>query len=183
LAFFAAWPELGAVPDAPARWLRLAGVALVGAAMMVGLPMRLAFTLFCCHLVPRQEIQRIVSSNISPADVVLSDHAALFEAKQAAKLVYDTYYSSDFLYMPIKGSHRLTPEEKLSITVLIVRPEKSSTFTNFFGGKWLAVTAPFGDTQDVKKLARLPLAGSKLVHYGEQPQTERYQLQIFRRSD
>jgi hypothetical protein len=94
--------------------------------------------------------------------------------------VYDKNYSSTFLHEHIQG-HDFTPEEKRSISILIIRPDQAQFTTNFFGGEWQAIGAPFGDSQDFSQLARLPLIGSELAHYGTQPQTERYRLQILRR--
>jgi hypothetical protein len=156
-------------------------LAAVVLAMAVGLPMRLALSLGCSHLVPRNEIQQVIRSKINPDDVVLSDTAPFYEVKQAAKLVYSISYSSALFPMHVQGGHDFTPEEKRSFSVLVLRSEKSSDVTNHIGGRWQAVTEPFGETQDFSRLARLPLIGRRLASYAVQPQTVRYQFQIFRR--
>jgi hypothetical protein len=90
-------------------------------------------------------------------------------------------YSATLLYQRIPGGREFTAEEKKSISVLIIRPERKEFMTNFFGGNWIVVAEPFGDTQDYSKLAGIPLAGSRFTHYATQPQSERYSLQILRR--
>ena len=189
LAFFGAWSALTgknrSAPDQPLSTillcaLRFTFVTTLIAAVALGLPLRLAVTLTSSQLLPRSDIQRHVRSSIRPSDVVFTDHAPFFEIKQAATTVYDRNYSSSFFHQHIQG-HDFTPEEKHSINVLVIRPAEAEFTTNFFGGHWQPVGAPFGDTQDFSKLASLPLVGPRLAHYGVQPQTERYQLQIFRR--
>ena len=113
-------------------------------------------------------------------DARLVDGAAFFEVKQVASLVYDFWYSSALAGMHIPG-HDFTPEEKRALSVLVIRPQDSGRLTNFFGGQWQAVTAPFGDTQDFSRLTRLPLVGRRFASHAAQPQMERYQVQIFRR--
>ncbi len=51
----------------------------------------------------------------------------------------------------------------------------------YFGGRWATVSEPFGDTFEPGLLGRLPVVGSRIVGYLNRLQTERYQLQIFRR--
>jgi hypothetical protein len=182
LAFFAVqseiWPRLR---DCSPLCLKSFCLVFILAAALLGLPMRLAITLATCKLIPRPELQRTLSAALSRSDVVLSDHAALFEAKQSADLVYDPFYSVSLHYVGVGGAHDFTWEEKRAINVLIIRPQDAGLFTNYLGGKWQAVSAPFGDTQDFHRLERLPVVGRRLAHYAAQPQTERYQLQIFRR--
>jgi len=105
-----------------------------------------------------------------------------FEVKKKASIVYGKNYSSAFLQLHIQG-HDFNPEEKRSINVLVIRPEQAEFATNFFGGGWQLANGPFGDTQNFSGLERLPVIGSRLAHYGAQPQTQRYRLQIFRRLD
>ena len=151
------------------------------ATLLLGLPMRLALTMACCNVAPRSEIQKIVGGHIRPDDVVCSELDVFFEVKQSARIVYDTFYSSALLYMPFAGAHDFSPEEKLSLTVLVIRPSDAERITSMLGGQWRAVTAPFGDSQDYTKLTSLPLVGRRIASYSNQRQNERYQVQIFRR--
>jgi len=167
---------------APVRTgLRFVFFTAVAVAGLVGLPLRLAFTFTFVDPCPRSEIRRIVSSRIHPADVVFSDYASFFEIKEVARLVYDPYFSSTLVPRNVPGLD-FTDEEKRAISVLVIRPEQLERLAGFFGGKWSAVSDRFGETQDVGRMARVPIIGSRLAHYAAQPQNERYQLQIFRRS-
>ena len=148
--------------------------------MLVGLPMRLALTLAACKIAPRAEIQRVVRAQVTRDDVAYSDFAGFFEVKPVARVVYDYWSSSALLATHVPGRD-FTPAEKRAVSVLILRADEAARFTNFFGGQWQTVSAPFGDTQDFSALARLPLLGPRLAHYCLQRQNEHYRLQIFRR--
>jgi len=187
LAFFAGWSALAhdvIQPFSAIRLyaLRLTCYATIVAAVLVGLPMRIFVTLASSELKPRSELQRFVSSSVRSGDVAFVDDALFFEVKKTASIVYGKNYSSSFLQLHIQG-HDFNPEEKRSINVLVIRPEQAEFATNFFGGAWELVNGPFGDTQNFSSLERLPVMGSRLAHYGTQPQTQRYPLEIFRRLD
>jgi hypothetical protein len=181
LALFTAYSELPIILEAKfqrqVKWFIL---AIMIAGTLVGLPLRLAITTVTCRLTSRTEIQRLIDGCVTSKDVVFSDYAPFFEVKHAANVVYAPYYSSALVATHIAG-HDFTPEEKQSISVLVIRPEQSDYLTNFFGGRWNPVTEPFGDVQDFRQLTKLPLIGWRLAHYATQPQTERYQVQVFRR--
>jgi len=181
LALFTAYSELPTILEPKfQRQLKSFILAIMIIGTLVGLPLRLAITLVTCRLAPHAEIQRIIDGCITSKDVVFSDYAPFFEVKTAANVVYAPYYSSALVTTHIAG-HDFTPEEKQSISALIIRPEQSDYLTNFFGGRWEPVTERFGDVQDFRQLTQLPLVGRRLAHYATQPQTERYQVQIFRR--
>src|SRR5262249_25298986 len=156
--FFAALSDLSSAGEPrPGVRIKLLVLAPLSAALLLGLPMRLALTMACCNVMPRSEIQKIVSAHVRPGDVVCSELDVFFEVKQAARTVYDTFYSSALLYMPFAGAHDFSPEEKRSMTVLVIRPADAERITSLFGGEWKAFTPPFGDSQDYSKLIRLPL--------------------------
>jgi len=181
-ALFAGYSELSTLPSAESRFsLNLSIFGFIIAAIAVGLPLRLALALSCGKLVSRSEIQRIVHTHINRNDIVFSDYAPFFEVKNSADVVYVPYSSFALVTMASIGGYDFTPEEKRSISVLVIRPQQAAYLSTFFGGQWKPVSEPFGDTQDFSKLERLPLVGARLAHYGTQPQTERYQVQIFRR--
>jgi len=187
LAAFGGWSALivGSPPfDRRSRRLRvLCGVALA-AVVLAGLPLRLTETLVCAQVHPRTEIQHAIAPVIGPRDTVLCEHGGLFETKKVAGTVYDLTYSASFYAIPWRGGHDFTPEEKRSINVLVLRPERAGFATNYFGGQWTAVSTPFGDTQDLKSLYRLPLLARKILHpeVGFEEQREHYSLQIFRKT-
>jgi len=185
LAFFAGWSALaagGPSPDRWPRWLRF-GCSLALAAVLVrGLPLRLAMAAACGHVRPRAEIQNTIAAAVGPSDTVLCDHAGFFETKKVAGTVYDVNYSAT-LY-PLAGGHDFTPEERRSINVLVIRPERAAFLTNYFGGQWTLVAGPFGDTQDFSGLYRLPWIGRKIVlaEIANKEQREHYSLQILRKT-
>jgi len=154
-------------------------LTLTGAAL-VGLPMRLVATSYFTNVTPRSDIRQRVDSCISDTEVVYTDDTAFFEVKPFAKVVYARWSSMDFIETRVAG-RRLTQAEKDSVTKLVIRADKADFFTNYFGGNWEAVTEPFGDTTDWDRVNHFPLIHSKLKSYLDQPQTWRYQLQIFKR--
>ncbi len=183
LALFATAGELcGPVP--PSRRVVFGAVWLltVAGAMIVGLPLRLALAVTECRIHPRKEMLLQLRSHINERDVVLSDHAAFFEAKQIATEVYDRNYSGTTGNNWVSGGHEFSPEERSAMTVLVIRDQDANLMTNYFGGQWVPVGPPFGDTQDFGALARLPIVGRRFASYAVQPQNERYQLQIFKRA-
>jgi hypothetical protein len=163
-------------------WPKVVWLATVALGMAVGLPMRLALAVTQCHLAARQELLRTLRSSIEPVDVVLSDHATFFEAKQIATEVYDPNYSAVLGHDWAAGGHDFSTAEKRAISVLIIRPEQAQQITNHLGGRWVPAGPPFGDTQDFGSLARLPVVGKRFVGYSLQPQNERYLLRIFKRA-
>jgi hypothetical protein len=181
VAFFAVYSALSATSTGLKPCLRWAFWGTLAAAIGVGLPMRLALSPIMYQVAPRSEIRRMVREQVGHRDVVFTEQTAFFEAKQVTQAVYDIFASPTFLYLPMPGSREFTPEEKAAVSVLIIRPEQSKAVTNFFGGSWVPVTAPFGDVPTYQRLARVPVAGGRLVHYAEQPQNIRRQIQIFRR--
>ena len=181
LFLFAAYSELAAAESAGVcRWIKPAFAVSVAAAVLVGLPMRFGLLAATSKLVPRTEIQGIVASQISSHDVVFSDYATFFEVKQVARTVYYPYCSSVLCPTGVPGRD-LSPEEKRSVSVLVIRPADKDRLCAYFGGDWKATSAPFGECQDFSALSRLPVVGERLVHYASQPQNERFQLQVFRR--
>ncbi|HSU56126.1 MAG TPA: hypothetical protein VLT36_18860 [Candidatus Dormibacteraeota bacterium] len=189
VAFFAAASELGlfwlsANATQSARlapqWLRPVSYLLLLGAAALGLPLRLAFTVASAELEPRSKMQATLKAALHKDDIVFCDNGPFFEVKKASDIVYGIYYSSAFLHEHIQG-HDFSPEEKNSINVLVIRPELADYTTNYFGSRWEPVGQPFGDLQDLGKLASVPIIGSRLAHYAQQPQTQRYQIQVFRK--
>jgi hypothetical protein len=189
LAFFAVWSSLlrpPSVPDASKaagssfarlNWFCLTILAL---ALAVGLPLRLAMTAMTAKIADRREVQALLRAHIHPEDVVCSDYAYFFEVKRTARRVYDRFCSPALLWTFIPGRD-LTPEQKNSVSVLVIRPNEKDFVTAYFGGQWTAESEPFGDSFEPGFLGRLPVLGNRIVHYLNQRQTERYPLQIFRK--
>jgi hypothetical protein len=181
LVLFAAYSELAdAGAGGVSRWLKPVFAVSVVGAMLVGLPLRLGLMAATSKLVPRAEIRRVVASQISSQDVVFTDYPCFFEVKQVTRMVYYFYCSSVLCPTGVPGRD-LSTEEKRAVSVLVIRPEQKDRLCAYFGGDWKAVSAPFGDSQNFSALTRLPMVGGRLARYATQPQTERFQLQVFRR--
>jgi hypothetical protein len=186
LAFFALWSSLSERPSMAGgfftpRRISLVGASTLGFAAAVGLPMRLLLTVMTARVMPRHEIESVIASSVRPDDVVLCDYAYFFETKRTTPRVYDRLCSPVLTELIIPGRD-LTDEQKRSINVLIIRPNEQKLIMDFAGGHWIPQSAPFGDTFDPGRLGRLPAVGKRFEHYLNQRQTERYQLQIFRRA-
>jgi hypothetical protein len=125
-------------------------------------------------------VQKIIAAHIRPEDVVFSDYDYFFEVKHVAPSVYDRF-CSPLLCPTVVPGRDLSPEQKRSVSVLVIRPNEKDMLTDYFGGKWNPESPPFGDTVDPGRLGRLRWVGPRFVHYLNQRQNERYQLQIFRR--
>lgn len=181
LALFAVYCQVTQAGDSSGRLRRwVFGLTLVVAVVM-GLPLRLVLASALYDIAPRSEIRRQVRAHVTPSDAVFTEHAAFFEAKQITRVVYDIYSSPTFYFMQVAGTREFTPERKNAVTVLIIRPEDSQRFTNFFGGKWTAASPVFGDRPHYEGFVRLPLIGPRFAHYVYQPPNRRVPLQIFRR--
>ena len=183
LALFATIGELTQAPIGQRRaWVKPFWLATVGAAIMVGLPMRLALSVSRCHLPPRSEMLQTLRAGIHPGDVALSDQALFFETRQVTTEVYTRFSTAGLFHSFAKGGHDFSPEEKASISVLVIRPQDAKITTNYLGGGWVAEGPPFGESQDFGVLTRLPIVGGRFASYSLQLQNERYPLQIFRRA-
>jgi len=181
LAFLMAYESLAGGAN---RMLRaLAGgaffLAVLGA-MLLGLPMRLLLSASFCEIVPREKYTPIIQSQIKREDVVLSHFAAFFEAKQVARKVYSPMYARRFINLSVRA-HDFSPEERKQMTVLIMWPEQMESLREYFGGKWVAVSEPFGDSCSLPAPTWFPLLARRLQSHFASPQVSRQKLQIFRR--
>ena len=75
----------------------------------------------------------------------------------------------------------LSTRDKGAVSVLIIRPEQKERICNYFGGRWKALTVPFGEMQDFSPLTSLPILGRRFASQAAQPQMARFQVQVFRR--
>lgn len=172
----------GLATEPKARRLTVAiAAATLAATILFGLPLRLVVSSYFANITPHAEIQRRIESCIKADDVVYTDDSCFFEVKPIAKVVYARFTSMDFVLTRTPG-RRLTQSEKDSVTKLVVRADQAAFFTTYFGGPWEAMTQPFGDTTRWDRVENLPWLQSKIRAYLDQPQTWRYQLQIFQRT-
>jgi hypothetical protein len=131
--------------------------------------------------VPREEYTPIIQAQIERGDVILSHYAAFFEAKQVAQEVYSPMYAKQLVNLSVR-SHDFSPEERRRMTLLIVWPEQIESLSEYFGGKWIAVSEPFGDSYALPDLGRFPLVSHRLESHFATPQVCRRRLQVFRRA-
>jgi hypothetical protein len=163
------------------RLTQIIAAAILTGTILVGLPMKLALSSYFARITPNTEIQRRIVSCINPDDVVYTADACFFDVKPLAKVVYARCSFMDFVGTRVPG-RRLTQSEKDNVTKLVVRADTAAFFTDYFGGPWEAVTEPFGDTTRWDRVENLPWLQNKMRAYLDQPQTWRYQLQVFQRT-
>jgi len=152
----------------------------VFSAMCVGLPLRLVLGAIFYETVPRKECRQVIRAQTRAGDVAFSDYPAFFEVKQELQAVFSPMYSKHFVEL-VPSAHDFTPEEKALVTLIIVRPDRLADYEAYFGGKWKAVSEPFGDAIREEKWPKTPMFARVLRHHFETPQMGRYRLQLFRR--
>ena len=150
------------------------------AAILVGLPLRLGLTVAFCDVEPRAELENIIASRIGRDDVVFSEDFTFFETKRMTPHVYVPFSAKGLCPIGLSGLD-LTAEERSRVNVMIVKPDQADSTAQYFGGKWTAVGAPFGDSVSVAKIARLPAIGWEWQALFNHAPTARFQVQIFRR--
>ena len=168
-------------PQSYRRWFRPVATTMAILAMLVGLPLRFCVVWSTSTLAPRAEIKKIVSQHIISGDVVFSEYEAFFETKQLTHIVYD-HWSSRTLQISRAEGRDLTAEERAAVSAMIIRPKDAARLAQFMGGEWQPVTPPFGDRQNFDFLNKLPIIGKRFASYASQPQSERFEIQIFRRA-
>lgn len=173
--------ELAASSGPPVRWSTGAGIAAAVAACAVGLPLRLLISKKLCQIVPRAEYASVIQSALAPDDVVFADYPAFFECKSVASLVYSPMYSRHFVDLS-PAAQDFTEDEKRRVTVLAIPPTKFDDMKSYWGGEWVAVTPPLGDSLLSNNLSTFPFVGKRLLSYLSSPQSIRQPIQVFRRS-
>ena len=78
-------------------------------------------------------------------------------------------------------AQEFSTEERGQINVMIIPAAESDRMRDYFGGKWEAVSEPFGDTFNLGDATKIPLIGGRLGSYFTSPQGGRQKLQIWRR--
>ena len=181
LAFGHAWSETEALgpPNRPAA-ARLVFVGAGVAAVILGLPLRLFLTATFCEVTPRAELMRVVASRLHADDVVFSEYFTFFEAKRITPHLYVPFSAKGL--SPIYSSGlELAREERKRVNVIIAKLDEEDSIAGYFGGKWVPVTAPFGDSLATGKLARIPVLGRELQTLFYRAPTARFPVQILRR--
>jgi hypothetical protein len=172
-----AWSGQSLRRPALARFV-VVGAAL--AAVCLGLPLRLLLTAAFCEVTPRAELMNQVAAQVHPDDVVFSEYATFFEAKRVTPQVY-VPFSARGLGPISRAGLDLTPEQREHVSVMIVSPGQKDPTARYFGGDWVAVSDPFGDSVALGKWSRVPVLGRWLQTLFSHAPGARFKLQIFRR--
>jgi hypothetical protein len=75
---------------------------------------------------PYSAVEQFVSGQLTGTDNAYIDYAAFYPAKSRARNVYFLRYLE----------YAMTPEEKKSVTVLVISPEHLADATNKIAGNW-----------------------------------------------
>jgi len=181
LAFCHVWSESETLrPPNRAGGHRLIFAGAGVAAVILGLPLRLLLTGTFCEVAPRAELMNVVASHLRADDEVFSEYFTFFEVKMITPHVYVPFSARGLCPICASGLE-LTQEERRRVNVIIVKLEQTDSVAGYFGGKWIAVAAPFGDSVATRKLARIPVFGRMLETLFYHAPTARFQVQIFRR--
>ena len=115
------------------RWSSVALFAIVG----VGLPLRLAVTVLQWSQRSYAPVEQLVRANVSGQDVALVSPAAYYAVRTVARrTLYDGFKTSR------DGADAiLTPEERRSITRLVVSPARYDDLTGILGSAWRKVSS------------------------------------------
>ncbi len=180
LAFLALWDRTFQPFALRPSWQSFACAVIATGACFLGLPLRLAVTWNFCEISPRHEYTHLISSALEPDDVIFADYPAFFECKSVAHRVYSPMYSRHFLNLSSTGQD-FTREEKQEVTVLAIPVAKLAEMEKYWGGKWVAVTPPFGDSMLLNPRLEVPFLAKKLRSYLSNSQSARTPFQLFRR--
>lgn len=108
-------------------WIKAAvGILLVGS-MIIGLPIRLAAAIFAPPDKSYDAVSEFISSHLKSSDEACINDAAYYPAIISAKRIYTMRYMQ----------YAMTPEEKSSVTVLIISPSNVSAVTNAIPAHWI----------------------------------------------
>lgn len=124
---------------------------------------------------------KVVASRVHPGDVVFSEYCTFFEAKRITPQVY-VPFSARGLGLISNSGLELTPKQREQISVMIVSPGRKDPTARYFGGDWVAVTEPFGDSVALGKWPRIPVLGRCLQTLFSHAPAARFKVQIFRRT-
>ncbi len=119
----------------PSRRAGLAVAALLIFGAMAGLPARLAVTAIEWRQRDYAPVEDLVARGIKPGDVVYADWQAFYGIVHTGARVYYPAYS-------------LAPEEKASLTRLMISPDDFGSVSQALGGRWREMdclrSAPYG---------------------------------------
>ncbi|MES2921171.1 MAG: hypothetical protein V4819_06485 [Verrucomicrobiota bacterium] len=162
------------------KWKMGLGAAVITAACLVGLPLRLLISIYDCKIVPRDQYAPLIQAALSPSDVVFADYTAFFECKAVTAKVYSPMYSRYFVSLS-DAAQDFTDQEKAQVNVLVIPASQIDEMKRYWGGEWVAATPKLGDSISGNGFSTLPLVGKRMQSYLTNPQSVRRPLQVFRR--
>jgi hypothetical protein len=133
-----------------------------------------------CEVTPRAELADVVASRVHRDDVVFSEYYTFFETKRITPNVYAPFSAKGLCPIGPSGLD-LTSEQRSRVNVMIVKLDQADSTADYFGGNWVAVGAPFGDSVSMTNLSRIPILGRKLQTLFDHAPSARFPVQIFRR--
>ena len=161
------------------RWSGVAFAAIICASLGLGLPLRLGLAEMFCTINSHEQMTSILRQHIRPGDVVLADCQAFFDVKEITPVVY---VPDQRVAMPSQrfAKRTLSPDERNTVSVLVVSPEERDSLSRWLGGRREVVSRPFGDSIQLGGITT-PGAGGKLAGYFSQQPSARDPLEILRR--
>lgn len=138
----------------PGSWKGMVLAAFLFSSSLVGLPVRLAVTILQWQERDYAPVEALVARNIKESDRVYSDFGAYYAVKRKAAATFLPTYLRVML-----------PNEKKSISVLVINPDSFHSISSLLGGEWKAGES---FTQELSPMKR----------FG----AEKYAFQIFRKT-
>jgi hypothetical protein len=154
------------------RWSGVAFALIVCASLGLGLPLRLGLAEMFCRANSHEQTNGVLRQYLRPGDVVLADYQAFFDVKEITPVVY----------VQRDAERTLSPEERNTVSVLVVSPKGKDSICRWLGGRWEVVSQPFGDSIQMGRAGAMPVIGRKLASYFSQQSSARCHLEILRRS-
>jgi hypothetical protein len=165
MAFLPLLAGVGATLDggSVSRGVRAAALALLVLAAAVGLPLRLAAVASAWDERDPARLERELGARLAPDDVVVGDFKGYYVVKAKAKA---------FFGIPYLGI--MTPDEKSSLTALVLNPASAASVTQAVGGAWV----PEGPDLAAGSISPEP----GLFRLARELRDENYPLRIYRRA-
>ncbi|HSY73863.1 MAG TPA: hypothetical protein VK810_00190, partial [Dongiaceae bacterium] len=107
-------------------WIKVIAFVLLSSAILVGLPMRLGVAALRLNEQPYSVADKFVANHLNSSDNVYIDYMVYYPAIRTANKIYMLRYFQNVM----------TPEEKHSLTALVIRPEEITSLTNALGADW-----------------------------------------------
>ncbi len=148
-------------------WMKVSAILLLSGAIAIGLPSRLLVAALRTNETSYAAVEQFASTQLKASDNAYIDYAAFYPAMHKAKKVFFQRYMEN----------AMTPEEKKSVTVLVVDPGHLYV-TNSFTGNW-RLTAELKDDTGQSSLPAF------LVKYLQSPRIKSvyfaYHLAVYRK--